>query len=137
MKNLSNRNQTKVNMASRRLTLTFNGNLVVKKYFDEKGRIFIIRLKNQEMPVLLTNNLIKSLHNKKDDTYGFVDFENEMVNGCRVVKKSYVENGENGQCFVLNLDCQVMGSITISMDLVNYLHDNYNQLHYKYLLDKF
>ena len=70
-----------------------NGYQVVKKSFDEKGQIFILRLKNQELVVTLTKDLIKSLHDKKDCTYGFVDLENEMVNGCRVVNKSYVENG--------------------------------------------
>ena len=95
-----------------------NGYQVVEKSFDEKGQIFILRLKSQELLVTLTKDLIKSLHDKKDDTYGFADFENEMVNGCRVVNKSYVENGPS---FVLNLDGQVE-PVTVSKDLVKYLH---------------
>ena len=95
-----------------------NGYQVVKKSFDEKGQIFILRLKNQELVVTLTKDLIKSLHDKKDCSYGFVDLENEMVNGCQVVNKSYVENGPS---FVLNLDGQVE-PITISKDLVRCLH---------------
>ena len=95
-----------------------NGYRVVEKSYDEKGQIFILRLKNQELLVTLTKDLIKSLHDKKDCTYGFLDLENEMVNGCRVVNKSYVENGPS---FVLNLDGKVE-PVTISEDLVNYLH---------------
>ena len=70
------------------------------------------------MFVTLSKNLIKSLHIKKDDTYGFMDFENEMVNDCRVVNKSYVKNGPS---FVLNLDGQVE-PVTVSKDLIKYLH---------------
>ena len=95
-----------------------NGYQVVEKSFDERGQIFILRLKNQELLVTLTKNLIKSLNDKKDCTYGFADLENEMVNGCRVVNKSYVENGPS---FVLNLDGQVE-PVTVSKDLVKYLH---------------
>ena len=94
--------------------------------FDERGQFFILRLKNQELFVTLTKNLIKSLHcihyrcihDKKNCTYGFADLENEMVNGCQVVNKSYVENGPS---FVLNLDGQVE-PVTVSKDLVKYLH---------------
>ena len=68
-----------------------NGYRVVKKSFDEKGQLFVLKLKGHELVVTLTKDLIKSLHVKKDDTYGFMDLENEMVNGCRVVNKSYVE----------------------------------------------
>ena len=46
-------------------------------------------------------------------------FENEMVNGCRVVNKSCVENGPS---FVLNLEGQ-FEPVTVSKDLVKYLHD--------------
>ena len=62
------------------------------------------------MLVKLTRDLIESLHTKKDGNYGFMDLENELVNGCRVVNKSYVENGPS---FVLNLDGQVE-PVTIS-----------------------
>ena len=96
-----------------------NGYRVVEKSFDEKGQIFILRLKNQELLVTLTNDLIRSLHDKKDCTYGFPKFENEMVNGCRVANKSCVENGPS---FVLNLEGQVE-PVTVSKDLVKYLHD--------------
>ena len=95
-----------------------NGYRVVEKSFDEKGQIFILRLKNQELLVTLTRDLIKSLHDKKDCNYGFADFNNELVNGSRVVNKSYVENGPS---FVLNLDGQVE-PVTVSKDLVKYLH---------------
>ena len=95
-----------------------NGYRVVEKSFDEKGQIFILRLKNQELLVTLTKDLIKSLHDKKDCTYGFAEFENEMVNGCQVVNKSCVENGPS---FVLNLTGQVE-PVTVSKDLVKYLH---------------
>ena len=105
-----------------------NGYQVVEMSFDERGQFFILRLKNQELLVTLTKNLIKSLHcihyrcirDKKDCTYGFADLENEMVNGCRVVNKSYVENGPS---FVLNLDGQVE-PVTVSKDLVKYLHNH-------------
>ena len=46
-----------------------NGYQVVEKSFDEKGQIFILRLKNQELLVTLTKDLIKSHHDKKDYTY--------------------------------------------------------------------
>ena len=92
------------------------GYQVVEKSFDEKGQIFILRMKNQELLVTLTKDLVKSLHDKKDYTYGFADLENEMVNVCRVVNKSYVENGPS---FVLNLDGQVE-PVTVSKDLVKY-----------------
>ena len=91
---------------------------VVKKSFDEKGQSFILRLKGHELVVTLTKDLIKSLHMKKDDTYGFMDLEKEMVNGCRVVNKSYVENGPS---FVLNLHGQVE-PVTVSKDLVRSLY---------------
>ena len=48
-----------------------NGYQVVKKSFDEKGQLFILRLKGHELVVTLTKDLIKSLHVKKDDNYGF------------------------------------------------------------------
>jgi hypothetical protein len=67
-----------------------NGYRVVEKSFDEKGQTFILRLKNQELLVTLTKDLIKSLHDKKDYTYGFAYLENEMVNGCRVLKMDQV-----------------------------------------------
>lgn len=95
-----------------------NGYRVVKKSFDQKGQLFIVRLKGHELVLTLTKDLIKSLHAKKDDTYGFMDLENEMVNGCRVVNKSYVENGPS---FVLNLDGQVE-PVTVSQDLVRSLY---------------
>ena len=95
-----------------------NGYRVVKKSFDEKEQLFILRLKGHELVVTLSKDLIKSLHVKKDDTYGFMDLENEMVNGCRVVNKSYVENGPS---FVLNLDGQVE-PVTVSKDLVRSLY---------------
>jgi hypothetical protein len=95
-----------------------NGCQVVVKSYDEKEQIFILRLKGQELLVTLTKDLIKSLHTKKDDTYGFMDLKNEMVNSCRVVNKSYVENGPS---FVLNLHGQVE-PVTISRDLVKSLH---------------
>ena len=95
-----------------------NGCRVVEKSYDEKGQIFILRLKGQEFSITMTNDLVKSLYTKKNDTYGFVGLENEMVNGCRVVNKSYVENGPS---FVLNLDGQVE-PVTVSKDLVKYLH---------------
>ena len=95
-----------------------NGYRVVKKSFHEKGQFFILRLKGQELFVTLSKNLIKSLHIKKDDTYGFMDFENEMVNDCRVVNKSYVKNGPS---FVLNLHGQVE-PVTVSKDLVKSLY---------------
>ena len=69
----------------------------------------------------MTKDLIKSLHTKKVDTYGFIrfmDLENERINGVRVVNKSYVENGPS---FVLNLHGQVE-PITLSKDLVESLH---------------
>ena len=91
-----------------------NGYRVVEKSFDEKGQIFILRLKNQELLVTLTKDLIKSLHDKKDCAYGFTEFENEMVNGCQVVNKSCVENGPS---FVLNLAGQVE-PVTVSRVLV-------------------
>ena len=47
-----------------------------------------------------------------------MDLRNEMVNGHRVVNKSYVVNGPS---FVLNLDGQVE-PVTISRDLVKSLH---------------
>ena len=75
-------------------------------------------MNNQELLVTLTKDLIESLNDKKDYTYGFTDLENEKVNGCRVVNKSYVENGPS---FILNLDGQVE-PVTVSEDLVNYLH---------------
>jgi hypothetical protein len=89
-----------------------NGYQVVEKSFDEKGQIFILRLKNQELLVTLTKYLIISLHDKKDCTYGFKDLENEMVN------KSCLENGPS---FVLNLDGQDE-PVTVSKDLVKSLH---------------
>ena len=70
------------------------------------------------MLVKLTRNLIKSLHIRKDDNDGFTDLENELVNGCRVINKSYVENGPS---FVLKLDGQVE-PVTISRDLLKSLH---------------
>ena len=94
---------------------------VVKKSFDNEGEIFILRLKDSKLLVTLTKDLIKSLHTKKVDTYGFVrfmDLENEKINGYRVVNKSYVENGPS---FVLNLHGQVE-PITLSKDLVESLH---------------
>ena len=97
---------------------TINGYQVVEKSFDEKQQIFILRLKGQELLVKLTKDLIKSLHTKRDENYGYMDLKNEMVNGFRVVNKSYVENGPS---FVLNLDGQVE-PVTISRDLVKSLH---------------
>ena len=97
------------------------GSQVVKKSFDNEGQIFILRLKDSKLLVTLTKDLIKSLHTKKVDTYGFVrfmDLENEKINGYRVVNKSYVENGPS---FVLNLHGQVE-PITLSKDLVESLH---------------
>ena len=94
---------------------------VVKKSFDNEGQIFILRLKGSELIVTFTKDLIKSLHTKKVDTYGFIrfmDLENERINGVRVVNKSYVENGLS---FVLNLHGQVE-PITLSKDLVESLH---------------
>ena len=94
---------------------------VVKKSFDNEGGLFILRLKGSELLVTLTKDLIKSLHTKKVDTYGFIrfmDLENERVNGVRVVNKSYVENGPS---FFLNLHGQVE-PITLSKDLVESLH---------------
>ena len=91
---------------------------VVKKSFDNEGGIFILRLKGSELLVTLTKGLIKSLHFKKVDTYGFIrfmDFENERINGVRVVNKI-----ENGSGFVLNLHGQVE-PITLSKDLVESL----------------
>ena len=99
-------------------TRSWSGKRINGYQVDEKGQIFILRLKNQELLVTLTKDLIKSLHDKKDCTYGFADLKNEMVNGCRVVNKSYVENGPS---FVLNLDGQVE-PVTVSKDLVKYLH---------------
>jgi hypothetical protein len=61
------------------------------------------------MLVKLTRDLVKSLH-YQNENYGFMDLKNEMVNGCRVINKSYVENGPS---FVLNLDGQVE-PVTIS-----------------------
>ena len=78
-----------------------NGYQVVEKSYDEIEQIFILKLKGQELPVKLTKDLIKSLHTKKDENYGYMDLKNEMVNGFRIVNKSYVENGPS---FVLNLD---------------------------------
>ena len=95
-----------------------NGYQVVGKSYDEKEQTFILTLKGQENLVKLTRDLIKSLHTQKDDNYGFTDLENQMVNGCRVVNKSYVQNGTS---FVLNLDGQVE-PVTISRDLVKSLH---------------
>ena len=94
---------------------------VVEKSYDEKGQTLILRLKGQELVVTLSKDLIKSLHTKKDDAYGFtrfMDLENEMVNGCKVVNKSYVENGP---IFILHLHGQVE-PVAISMDLVKSLH---------------
>ena len=65
--------------------------------------------------------MIKSLNTKKVDAYGFtrfMDLENETVNGCKVVNKSYVENGS---IFILNLHGQVE-PVAISRDLVKSLH---------------
>ena len=87
-----------------------NGYQVVELFFDKKGQIFNLRLKNQELLVTLTKVLIKSLNEKK----GFLDFENEMIVVCRVVNKSFIENGPS---FILNLDGQVE-RITVSKDLV-------------------
>ena len=97
---------------------SINGYKIVEKSYDEIEQIYILRLKGQEMLVKLTRDLIKSLHTKKDDNYGFTDLENELVNGCRVLNKSYVENGPS---FVLYLDGQVE-PVTISRDLVKSLH---------------
>ena len=47
-----------------------------------------------------------------------MDLENEMVNGCKVVNKAYVENGS---IFILNLNCQVE-PVAVSRDLVKSLH---------------
>ena len=94
-----------------------NGYQVVEKSYDEIEQIFILKLKGQELPVKLTKDLIKSLHTKKDENYGYMDLKNEMVNGFRIVNKSYVENGPS---FVLNLDGQVE-PVTISRDLVKSL----------------
>ena len=91
---------------------------VVEKSYDEKGQIFILRLKGQELVVTLSKDLIKSLHTKKDDTYGFMDLENEMVNGWKVVNKSYVEKGS---IFILHLHGQVE-PVAVSRDLVKSLH---------------
>ena len=94
---------------------------VVEKSYDEKGQIFILRLKGQELVVTLSKDLIKSLHAKKDDTYGFtrfMDLEDEMVNGWKVVNKSYVENGS---IFILHLHGQVE-PVAVSRDLVKSLH---------------
>ena len=95
-----------------------NGYRVVKKSFDEKGQLFILRLKGHDLFVTLTKDLIKSLHVKKDGKYGFMDLENEMVNGFWVVNKSFVENGPS---FVLNLEGQVE-PVTVSKDLVRSLY---------------
>ena len=109
-----------------------NGCQVVEKSYDEKSQIFILRLKSQEFSITMTKDLVKSLYTKKDDTYGFVDLENEMVNGCRVVNKSFVENVvkgcrvvnksyvENGPSFILNLNGQVE-PVTVSRGLVRSL----------------
>ena len=67
-----------------------NGYQVVEKYNDEMEEIFILKLKGQELLVKLTKDLIKSLHTKKDDNYGFMDLKNEMVNGCRVINSGKV-----------------------------------------------
>ena len=75
-------------------------------------------MNNQELLVTLTKNLIKSLNDKKDCTNGFADLENEMVNGWKVVNKSYVENGS---IFILHLHGQVE-SVAVSRDLVKSLH---------------
>ena len=75
-------------------------------------------MKGQELSVKLTKVLIESLHTKKDENYGFMDLKNEMVNGFRVVNKSYVENGPS---FILNLNGQVE-PVTVSRDLVRSLH---------------
>ena len=91
---------------------------VFEKSYDEKGQIFILRLKGQELVVTLSKDLIKSLHTKKDDTYGFMDLENEMVNDLKVVNKSYVENGS---IFILHLHGQVE-PVAVSRDLVKSLH---------------
>ena len=110
-----------------------NGCRVVEKSYDEKGQIFILRLKGQEFSITMTKDLVKSLYNKKDDTYGFLDLENEMVNGCKVVNKSFVDNivkgcrvvnesyVENGPSFILNLNGQVE-PVTVSRNLVQSLH---------------
>ena len=90
-----------------------------KESFDEKGQFFILRLKGHELFVTMTKDLIKSLHMKKDDTYGFMDLEHEMVNGCRVVNKSYVKNGPS---FVLNLAGQVEPITAVSKYLVRSLY---------------
>ena len=98
-----------------------NGYQVVEKSYDEIEQIFILKLKGQGLLVKLTKDLIRSLyllHTNKDDNYGFMDLKNEMVNGCRVVNKSYVQNGTS---FVLNFDGQVE-PVTISRDLVKSLH---------------
>ena len=109
-----------------------NGCRVVEKSYDEKSQIFILRLKGQEFSITMTKDLVKSLYTKKDDTYGFLDLENEMVNGCRVVNKSFVDNivkgckvvnksyVENGPSFILNLNGQVE-PVTVSRNLVRSL----------------
>ena len=110
-----------------------NGCRVVEKSYDEISQIFILRLKGQEFSITMTKDLVKSLYTKKDDTYGFLDLENEMVNGCRVVNKSFVDNivkgcrvvnksyVENGPSFILNLNGQVE-PVTVSRNLVQSLH---------------
>ena len=95
-----------------------NGYQVVEKSYDEIEQIFILKLKGQEFFVKLTRDLIKSLHTKKDDNHGFMNLENELAIGFKVVNKSYDENGSS---FVLNLDGQVE-PVTISRDLVKSLH---------------
>ena len=109
-----------------------NGYQVVEKSYDEKSQIFILRLKGQDFSITMTKDLVKSLYTKKDDTYGFVGLENEMVNGCQVVNKSFVENEvkgcrvvnksyvENGPSFILNLNGQVE-PVAITRDLVKSL----------------
>ena len=67
---------------------------VVKKFFDNEGKIFFLRLKGQELVVTLTKEIIKFLHTKKDDAYGFtgfMDLENKMVNCCKVKSATIVK----------------------------------------------
>ena len=90
-----------------------NGCQVVEKSYDEKEQIFILRLKGQELLVTLTKDLIKSLHTKKDDTYGFIDLKNEMVNNCRVVNKSYVELGHKEVSVTLKLFLNAKCSLSL------------------------
>ena len=103
-----------------------NGLKVVEHFFDREDQICILKLEGQESEVTMTFNSMASLYFSYIDVgYGYGEnLENQKVNGCEVVNKTFVDKEvtnkayvENGPCFILNLRGQVE-PVIISKDLV-------------------